>query len=55
MFNLFPNLFSPKKRLEDIEKTINKFYKKHNFERDDNKAIKKDWEKVGKALSKYIR
>lgn len=50
MFNLFPKI-TPK----TIEITINKFYKKHNIERDVTKAIAKDWGKVGKDLKKFIK
>lgn len=51
MFNLFPKITSKK----NIGATINKFYKKYNIERDDTKAIAKDWKTVGKDMRKYIR
>lgn len=50
MFNIFPKI-TP----ERMEKIIDKFYKKHGFERDDAKAIENDWKAVGKDMKKYIK
>lgn len=50
MFDLFPKITS-----KTLEKTISKFYIKHNIERNSTKAIANDWKKVGKDLRKYIR
>lgn len=49
------NAMETKEKIQKQDEILNKFYKKHGFERDDAKAIENDWKAVGKDIKKYIK